>query len=129
MNNYTPRKLVESVVYFLHFDTPARQSFDVPCGPEGQVALDLLHPAARENYENCLAAGLRGSVRKVDVTHWEPASGQCNGCHAVLVLDDPMTNRCDCGRFYNGSGQELCHPSLWGEETGERFDDDGGPIL
>lgn len=36
--------------------------------------------------------------------------------------------KCDCGRWYNGAGQELNPPSMWGEETGERFDDNGNYI-
>lgn len=40
-----------------------------------------------------------------------------------------FTNRCDCGKFYNWAGQQLSHPRFWGEETGERFDDDGQQIL
>lgn len=58
----------------------------------------------------------------------EPAEGECT-CGRTVVLDDPMTNECGCGRFYNGSGQALAHPSQWGEETGERFDDRGNQVL
>jgi hypothetical protein len=50
-------------------------------------------------------------------------------CGLALELWDPMTNRCECGQFYNGSGQLLAHPRNWGEETGERFDDEGNQIL
>lgn len=54
----------------------------------------------------------------------EPAIGLCDVCNAKVVLDeDPC--RCKCGAFYNLSGQRLAHPSQWGEETGERFNDDG----
>lgn len=61
-------------------------------------------------------------------TRREPASGTCD-CGRVVYLDDPMTNHCACGAFYNGSGQRLAHPSQWGEETGERFTDYGSEIL
>jgi hypothetical protein len=46
-------------------------------------------------------------------------------CGKTLYLDDPMTNECSCGRFYNGFGNALSHPRNWGEETGEYFDDHG----
>lgn len=35
---------------------------------------------------------------------------------------------CECGQWYNTFGQELRHPRHWGEETGERFDDNGNYI-
>jgi hypothetical protein len=50
-------------------------------------------------------------------------------CGEELELDDPMTNRCACGQFYNGSGQRLSHPKNWGEETGESFDDFGNYVV
>lgn len=35
-----------------------------------------------------------------------------------------FTNTCDnCGRDYNGSGEELACRSQWGEETGENLSD------
>jgi hypothetical protein len=54
--------------------------------------------------------------------------GRCT-CGLYVHLDDATTNGCRCGRFYNGYGQELAHPSQWGEETGERFDGFGREIL
>ena len=50
----------------------------------------------------------------------------CDNCGEKVDLPDAMTNRCDkCGTFYNGSGQRLNPPSMWGEETGESFDSFG----
>ena len=59
-----------------------------------------------------------------------PANGmrtcECDYCGSTVMLPDGMTNRCqNCGEFYNGAGQQLAHPSQWGEETGESFDDFG----
>ncbi len=50
-------------------------------------------------------------------------------CREEVELADPMTNKCVCGRFYNGCGQLLADPSQWGEETGERFDSEGREVL
>lgn len=36
--------------------------------------------------------------------------------------------KCACGQWYNVSGQALRPPREWGEETGERFDDEGDYI-
>lgn len=49
------------------------------------------------------------------------------GCGRAVTLDDPMTNTCDCGQEYNGSGQHLAPRSQWGEETGESLADILGP--
>jgi hypothetical protein len=43
-------------------------------------------------------------------------------CGESLLLFDSMTNGCNCGREYNGSGQELAPRRFWGEETGETFE-------
>lgn len=47
----------------------------------------------------------------------------CGRKHEDIRLAEDV--QCMCGRMYNGSGQALAHPSQWGEETGERFGDDG----
>lgn len=36
----------------------------------------------------------------------EPATGRC-ACGAVVLLEDPMDNFCECGRCFNMSGQEV----------------------
>ncbi len=44
--------------------------------------------------------------------------GECR-CGAEVDLSDPMTNVCsECGRLYNGYGQELRPEDEW-EEPGE----------
>jgi len=60
--------------------------------------------------------------------HYEPPIIKCT-CSRHLTLHSSLSNKCECGRFYNGSGQLLSHPRNWGEETGERFDDNGQLIL
>lgn len=112
-------------------DATPGSGFGFPCDEHGNV--QPLQPAGRLNYERCVAnthvtpvvcRGVRRSVHR----YREPSVLQCP-CGVPLALHDALTNECDCGRFYNGGGQELCHPRLWGEDTGERFDEHGHPIL
>jgi hypothetical protein len=50
-------------------------------------------------------------------------------CGASVVCEG-FTNVCGrCGAFYNFSGQQLAHPSQWGDETGESFDDNGNYVI
>jgi len=45
--------------------------------------------------------------------------GEC-ACGAEIDLSDPMTNACDnCGRLYNGCGQELRPEEDWEEPWGD----------
>lgn len=91
----------------------------------------VLTDANRANYERTRQdpAFYSPQVQTWKNVWYEPATIRCD-CGSTLSLDDAMTNRCDrCGQFYNGSGQRLAHPSQWGEETGERFDDNGSPVL
>jgi hypothetical protein len=50
------------------------------------------------------------------------------GCGETVELQDSWYNICLCGQGYNGGGQRLEPPALWGEETGEAFDDSGNDI-
>lgn len=107
--------------------------FRFPCDEKGNVNVDALAPEARCNYEKCLANTHDKPVVNEGVVVWvsrykTPAKIRCD-CGSPLELVDSMTNECGCGRFYNGSGQALSHPSQWGEETGERFDARGNPIF
>lgn len=60
--------------------------------------------------------------------HYEPGILKC-ACGKAVTLYNSITNKCECGKFYNGLGELLSHPRNWGEETGERFNDDGQLVL
>jgi hypothetical protein len=124
---------VETVSYALAFDYADEpgSGFIFDCDAQGRV-VDLA-PAGQANYERCVTNTherplIAQRILKSIVSYREPAVLKCD-CGAHLSLADSMTNECACGAFYNGSGQALCHPSLWGEETGERFDDSGYLVL
>lgn len=101
-----------------------------PCDKDGK----LLEPGHEEYLQRCKADP---GLQDIGVCEWEkkeitPAMIKCD-CGREIELWDVGQNRCECGEFYNGFGQHLCHPRYWGEETGEVFDDDGnfvsGPEL
>ncbi len=102
-----------------------------PCTEQGKVL--PMAPAARVAYRKCLHGTLgrpivfRG-IHRHEQRYRLPAAIECEACSGEVNLTDPMTNKCECGAFYNGSGQRLTDPSLWGEETGERFDCHGALI-
>lgn len=96
---------------------------------------NLLNPSPAEvaNYQKCLSNThdkplVNLGIQKQECTEKLPAIIECR-CGQHVELWNSMTNRCDCGQFYNGSGQELCDPRYWGEETGERFDDNGNQYV
>jgi len=40
----------------------------------------------------------------------------CEDCGKEMVLDDPLTNECECGTLYNGFGQRLAPRAEWDPE-------------
>ena len=108
---------------FDYADSPGC-GFSFDCAVDGSVDLSTYAPAAVEN----LAACLFGLVDVVytgiaDYSHsyWQPATGTCAcGRTVELVADHGHGIDCECGRIYNGSGQELRPRSQWED----RYDDD-----
>jgi hypothetical protein len=124
---------VETPHYELRFDFVGEpgSGFCFTCDKDGK--LRPLTPAGQESYQRCISNTHPKPVVRLGIRGWtheyrEPALLLCD-CGQQLSLSDGMTNECACRRFYNGSGQSLSHPRHWGEETGERFDDHGHPIL
>jgi hypothetical protein len=131
---------IERVTYMLAFDYVGERGagFWFECDESGKVVLGTC--ASRENYEKCVANCHDKPVIKVGVvalrnSYREPAVIECSDCQQPVALCSSWANTCGCGAFYNGFGQRLVGPStsdeepfVWGEETGERFDDNGNPI-
>lgn len=131
MANFVRRSRWVEELHYEHFyeytDTPGA-GLSFPCTKEGKAL--PMNPVARLAYRKCSTQTMdppvvdRGIIRHTS-GYKVPAAIECEACGEELTLFNPMTNECKCGAFYNGSGQRLCHPSLWGEETGERFNDHG----
>jgi hypothetical protein len=109
-------EIVECARYSRELDRGDGSGYSFDCEEDGTV-----DPATAARIAELLAAepALRDRGVRADRWHYrEPAVGRC-ACGAEVELGG-FTNECDrCGRLYNSGGQELCHPSLWGEETGE----------
>ena len=104
--------------------------YQFECDEVGRL-LTTASPGTMGSFAMCLRDPSKFKDRGVSKETWFeriPPVLACD-CGVSLELEDPMTNRCSCGQLYNGSGQRLSHPSHWGEETGERFADDGSQIL
>jgi len=115
------------VSYALEFDYRGTRGhgFSFNCDEDGEVDVEEMQPAARENFRRCLCGEVDVVFRGVQCREWtyrEPRVGLCS-CGEEVYLDR-FTNTCHgCGRDYNGSGQELAPRSQWGEETGEHWTD------
>lgn len=89
-----------------------------PCDENGNVKMDELGDIAKENLAQAQASvGTKYHPPEIVVyqnRYWEPTVGQCH-CGREVVLDDPLTNECPCGRLYNMCGQELKPREQWEE--------------
>ena len=118
------RRTEVSIDYRLHFDRVGSpgSGLSFPCDEHGNVDVEKLAEAGRENYAACLA-GTNGTrrqgVQRLEGVYRHPAVGEC-ACGAHVVLAN-FTNTCNCGLDYNSSGQQLAPRSQWGEETGEHW--------
>lgn len=82
-----------------------------------------LYPEGKANWDKCQTGTVDGrkvidmGIRREEWEERHPAIGRCDcGQTHDMGRGDIY---CDCGRIYNSGGQELCDPSMWGEETGE----------
>jgi hypothetical protein len=118
-----PRTRVERIELRRAFewdDCPgAGFSFDLDA--DGEI---VVTDGNRANVEQCLSGdGLTDcGIEEIDMSYTEAAVGKCP-CGRKVHLESVWTNPCGCGRSYNSCGQELAHPSQWGEETGELYSD------
>jgi len=89
-----------------------------PCDKDGNIDFSDLQPAALENLNKALMGEMHFvGLRAHEWSYQPPRMGRCH-CGEEIYLDH-FTNECSCGALYNSSGQELCDPRYWGEETGE----------
>lgn len=126
MKIITPSRYEETVEYSLWFgykDAPGA-AWAPSCTETGAV-INPEHAARAEDIrarwdEHFQYIYEEPYVRKFEHSHRIAAVGKCE-CGRKVELWNAMTNTCDCGREYNGSGQELAPRHQWGEETGEHW--------
>lgn len=116
------RQVITNPVAQLRFSNPNERlsGFGFPCDDDGNVDVNALKIAARENYEKCVA----GTMPNVSETPWvwrysevytEPAIIECDNCHRPVTLGDGLTNECECEALYNGIGERLVPRQQWEE--------------
>lgn len=114
----TRETITEYYIEFSYKDDPTA-GFSFPADSNGELLLDKLTEAAKINYENCLTDDrLTEAEFKARVyTYSDPAIGKCV-CGSEVVLNGSYlgADRCECGRWYNLSGQELRDPKYWEED-------------
>lgn len=105
---------------FTYKDDPhAGKQFD--CDKDGK--LEPMTPSQKQAWEWVMEHlelfNDKGVVRFA-WTYWQPAKIHCH-CGDEFYLPDSLENECDnCGRLYNGFGQELAPREQWEE----RWDED-----
>ena len=121
IKNREPEQIVEYYVEF-YYNEDRDGGFSFAANSEYEVDTETLTPEGRANYERCLNdKSLIGPVNlKYEHTYINPAVVKCS-CGAEVILDGGYAGavQCECGRWYNLSGQELLDPEYW-----ERDDDD-----
>lgn len=118
---------METVVEYerLYGVKPSQVYFAFKCSEQGVVD-STINPVAYDNYKQCEAGTkvVNGNtmefleVKKFEQDVWHNAVGICDKCESKLELVDAMTNTCDCGAEYNGSGQRLEDRRLWDDTDG-----------
>lgn len=120
----TPRETTTYALFFSHLGHHGTWGYGFGCDAQGNLL--PLSEAATASLAHCRAhpEAFEAPFIQTWQSRWsDPAQGRCECGRTVVLERDP--EECPCGRFYNLSGQALAHPSQWGEETGERFDDHG----
>lgn len=122
LNNIVrPERRLE-VSYGLRFFDDPEGGYEFPCDENGNVFVDKMSPAAKENYEYCLAHPDKYwyAFKKVkEYRRWvkDTPYGTCH-CGERVYLINKYMGACQCprcGQWYNLFGEELLPPSEWGD--------------
>ncbi len=126
MAEFLRRRTRELIVTFaLSFCYPDSDGgFIFACDEEGNLLPDSdQSELGTRNLWECVL-GLNETrfvgINRYETWDTEPAVIRCE-CGEELALWNGMTNTCDCGAEYNGSGQRLAPRHQWGWDTGESF--------
>ena len=102
--------------YTLTFHRGAGWSFD--CDEKGNINESKLTKAGKSNLDMCRNGQYTvdpPEISKRDRIYYSPMVIQCQ-CGKTLAVSDSWENPCECGRNYDGSGNELAPRALWGDE-------------
>ena len=118
MKIISERHKVTKTWHELCFEDQPYCGFGFPCDENGNV--EPLNPAAQQNYEDCMAGKyphLHKFIRERNDTHTQPAIGICDKCKSEVQLVDEYcgATECECGEWYNLSGQSILPPEQWQE--------------
>lgn len=113
------------VLFFQEKDEEEGCGFSFPCDEQGNPLWNEMRGLAAANCRLLMGGGsingrngfLPGRVEKREWWCREESLFRCE-CGEEFE-GGSFTYACKCGRHYNWAGQDLAHPSLWGEETGE----------
>lgn len=112
-------KIVWCKEHSLFFERDFGGGLSFPCDERGHVVFD--RPELMGRYREAIGCFMRGEMNvSIQTCEWhyvEPAVLRCAcGKHVCL---DYHTCGCDCGRFYNMSGQPILPPCMWEPEDRE----------
>ena len=126
----TIQHITEYDLMFYYVEDP-NCGYGFPCDKHGSVFAAELTDVAKQTLQECFlnAEGmyLEGVVRPYHkrVTHAAIIECKCGRHHALENYNRMGDSFCKCGQWYNAVGQELLPPEQWGEDTNERFDNNG----
>ena len=115
------RRKVSNITYSLDFDYRGRNDgsgFSFDCTKDG-VCISH-NDVVAENYQKCLNGTydvIPQGIRTHEDTYMENAIGICEVCDREIELRSEYCGacECECGQWYNLSGQALMPPELWEE--------------
>lgn len=128
LTNYHHSERIERVSWEYRYDHLGHLNswgYAFPCSDTGVVY--PLEGAAIESLVYCQTHPEEFEPAHIHKFVWiqnHPAQGVCE-CGRLVICYDPLWNSCDCGRYYNLSGQEVEAPRMGGYryETGETYSD------
>ena len=122
MKDYKESWVEEIVEYEIEFLVDSSGGYGFPADENGNVLLDKMNDAAKENYAWCMEHPEKfpytfNKFRKRTRRYRNPPSGICN-CGERIALYNEYLGGCECpkcGQWWNLFGQELKNPEEWSE--------------
>lgn len=114
--DYVPSEYKEEIWYEICYDDGENNGYGFPCDESGN--LFPMSDAARKNLSYCETHREEfarcGEVVQYCNSYMESPHGRCKcGREVILIGNYYGATECECGRWYNGFGQELLSPENW----------------